>query len=117
MKTEYPYITKRGNKAKKSDLEFLPLDFEPFAETDRTIEKNDSKKVVGEILQHLTVKEQTIIKLRFGIPPMKDGGHTLEEVGQMYGVTRDRIRQIEARALRKLRHPKHIPDYSILYGA
>ena len=51
----------------------------------------------------LTPREEKIIKMRFGL---EDGSeHTLEEVGQNFAVTRERIRQIEAKALRKLRHP------------
>jgi len=51
----------------------------------------------------LTPREERVIKMRFGL---EDGTeHTLEEVGQKFGVTRERIRQIEAKALRKLRHP------------
>jgi RNA polymerase primary sigma factor len=56
-----------------------------------------------QILNTLTPREERIIKMRFGL---EDGTeHTLEEVGQNFGVTRERIRQIEAKALRKLRHP------------
>jgi len=56
---------------------------------------------INEILQKLSPREQKILKLRFGL---EDGqGHTLEEVGQEFGVTRERIRQIEAKALEKLR--------------
>lgn len=56
-----------------------------------------------EILNQLTPREQEVLKMRFGL---EDGvSHTLEEVGQHFGVTRERIRQIEAKALRKLRHP------------
>jgi RNA polymerase primary sigma factor len=49
------------------------------------------------------VREANILKMRFGID--MNSGHTLEEVGAQFGVTRERIRQIEAKALRKLRHP------------
>jgi RNA polymerase primary sigma factor len=57
----------------------------------------------AEILKSLSAREEKIIRLRFG---MDDGSeHTLEEVGQNFSVTRERIRQIEAKALRKLRHP------------
>jgi len=51
----------------------------------------------------LSPKEREILRLRFGIGA--DGEHTLEEVGERFRVTRERIRQIEAKALRKLRHP------------
>ncbi len=70
------------------------------------------KKHVREILDHLTEREREVLEMRFGL---KDGeGHTLEEVGQAFGVTRERIRQIEAKALRKLRHPfrsRQLRDY------
>jgi DNA-directed RNA polymerase sigma subunit (sigma70/sigma32) len=56
-----------------------------------------------KILSTLTSGEETILKMRFGIN--EKGGHTLEEVGKGFDVTRERIRQIEAKALRKLRHP------------
>src|SRR5574337_1009018 len=56
-----------------------------------------------QVLETLTEREQKILKLRFGLGDGRD--HTLEEVGQQFDVTRERIRQIEAKALRKLRHP------------
>ncbi len=56
-----------------------------------------------EVLKTLTEREKKVLKLRFGIGDGRD--HTLEEVGQQFDVTRERIRQIEAKALRKLRHP------------
>ena len=52
----------------------------------------------------LTPREEKVIKMRFGLGP-NGSEHTLEEVGQHFAVTRERIRQIEAKALRKLRHP------------
>ena len=61
------------------------------------------KKQTESVLKTLTPREEKIIKMRFGLD---DGSeHTLEEVGQSFAVTRERIRQIEAKALRKLRHP------------
>ena len=61
------------------------------------------RDVVKDILDSLTPREEKVIKMRFGVG---DGSeHTLEEVGQSFAVTRERIRQIEAKALRKLRHP------------
>jgi RNA polymerase primary sigma factor len=60
---------------------------------------------VSSILTSLSPREGRVIQLRFGL---KDGrAHTLDEVGRKFGVTRERIRQIEAKALRKLRHPRH----------
>ena len=57
----------------------------------------------ASLLKTLTPREEKVIKLRFGL---EDGSeHTLEEVGHSFEVTRERIRQIEAKALRKLRHP------------
>jgi RNA polymerase primary sigma factor len=61
------------------------------------------KEYTSQVLRTLTPREERVIKMRFG---MEDGSeHTLEEVGQSFQVTRERIRQIEAKALRKLRHP------------
>jgi RNA polymerase primary sigma factor len=61
------------------------------------------KDMTEEVLNTLTPREERIIKMRFGL---EDGTErTLEEVGKKFGVTRERIRQIEAKALRKLRHP------------
>ena len=69
-------------------------------------------EALGEILNTLTDREADVLRLRFG---MFDGKtHTLEEVGQIFGVTRERIRQIENKAIRKLRHPsraKKIRDF------
>ncbi len=61
------------------------------------------KEQTSSVLKTLTPREEKVIKMRFGL---EDGSeHTLEEVGQSFAVTRERIRQIEAKALRKLRHP------------
>jgi RNA polymerase primary sigma factor len=61
------------------------------------------RRVTTETLASLTPREERIVRMRFGIG--LDGDHTLEEVGKQFSVTRERIRQIEAKALRKLRHP------------
>jgi RNA polymerase primary sigma factor len=67
---------------------------------------------LDNVLDTLTDREKRVLELRFGI---EDGRpRTLEEVGKEFGVTRERIRQIEAKALRKLRHPsrsKKLKDY------
>ncbi len=61
------------------------------------------KEMTDNVLKTLTPREERVIKMRFGLDNGSD--HTLEEVGQNFAVTRERIRQIEAKALRKLRHP------------
>ena len=70
------------------------------------------KDEIAEVLETLTEREEKVIRLRFGLEDGKS--RTLEEVGQLFGVTRERIRQIEAKALRKLRHPsrsRKLKDY------
>lgn len=70
------------------------------------------KDEISNVLLTLTEREEKVIRLRFGLEDGKS--RTLEEVGQMFGVTRERIRQIEAKALRKLRHPsrsRKLKDY------
>jgi RNA polymerase primary sigma factor len=62
------------------------------------------REITDEVLATLTPREEKVIKMRFGLG-LSGSEHTLEEVGQHFAVTRERIRQIEAKALRKLRHP------------
>ena len=64
---------------------------------------NNLKNIAVKVLSTLTTREEKVLKLRFGIDEKSD--HTLEEVGKEFNVTRERIRQIEAKALRKLKHP------------
>ena len=64
---------------------------------------SDLGEQVRKALSTLTPREEKILRMRFGVGEKSD--HTLEEVGQDFHVTRERIRQIEAKALRKLRHP------------
>lgn len=74
-------------------------DFSPS----EAVASSDLKKRVREMLKTLSPREEKVIKMRFGIDVASE--HTLEEVGKDFSVTRERIRQIEVKALRKLRHP------------
>ena len=89
-----------------------------FIEDDKTVAPSDSvsttmlKETLLNVLNSLTPREEKVLRLRYGV----DDGRprTLEEVGKEFNVTRERIRQIEAKALRKLRHPsrsKHLKDF------
>jgi RNA polymerase primary sigma factor len=72
----------------------------PAETTDRALLRDEVRKV----LSNLTLRERQVIELRFGL--VDDHDHTLEEVGKKLKVTRERVRQIEERAIRKLRHPQ-----------
>jgi RNA polymerase primary sigma factor len=78
----------------ENENEFSPSD---------TVANTDLKERVREVLKTLTPREEKVLKMRFGIDVASE--HTLEEVGKDFSVTRERIRQIEVKALRKLRHP------------
>ena len=72
----------------------------PTEITDQQLLREEIRNVLGQ----LTVRERQVIELRFGL--IDDHDHTLEEVGKKLKVTRERVRQIEERAIRKLRHPQ-----------
>jgi len=67
------------------------------------LKKQELKEVMSTVLSSLTPREERVLRLRFGINLNKD--YTLEEVGKIINVNRERVRQIEAKALRKLKHP------------
>jgi RNA polymerase primary sigma factor len=69
---------------------------------DAAIQSN-LRETTTRILASLTAREERVLRMRFGLGTNRD--HTLEEVGLQFSVTRERIRQIEAKALRKLKHP------------
>lgn len=80
---------------------------------EESAEENSLQMEINKQLQTLNEREQKIIEMRFGLNNGKQ--HTLEQVGNYFGLTRERIRQIEAKALRKLRHPnrsKYLVDYA-----
>jgi RNA polymerase primary sigma factor len=81
----------------------------PYAD----VEKNMLSEKMLEILQTLKPREEQVIRMRFGIGFERD--HTLEEVGRHLLITRERVRQIEANALRKLKHPKRLRELKILH--
>ncbi len=78
----------------ENDKDFSPAE---------TVANSDLKERVREVLKTLAPREEKVLKMRFGIDVASE--HTLEEVGKDFSVTRERIRQIEVKALRKLRHP------------
>jgi len=78
----------------ENENEFSPADM---------VANSDLKEQVREVLKTLTPREEKVLKMRFGIDVASE--HTLEEVGKDFSVTRERIRQIEVKALRKLKHP------------
>jgi RNA polymerase primary sigma factor len=85
-----------------SHLGDLIEDRNAIAPIDAMIQSN-LRETTTRVLASLTPREERIVRMRFGLGMNSD--HTLEEVGQQFSVTRERIRQIEAKALRKLRHP------------
>jgi RNA polymerase primary sigma factor len=89
----------------ESELEDFIGDKEHPSPYDGAEKKEVSEQLLG-ILQTLTPREEKVIRMRFGIGVERD--HTLEEVGRHLSVTRERVRQIEAKALRKLKHPSRI---------
>ena len=76
---------------------------ENTASPDEATISDSLKEAIGDLLSSLTPREAKVLRMRFGIDMNTD--HTLEDVGKQFGVTRERIRQIEAKALRKLKHP------------
>ncbi len=78
-------------------------------------EKNEISDQILMILKTLTPKEEKVIRMRFGIGVDRD--HTLEEVGRHLSITRERVRQIEAKALRKLKHPSRLRALRVLTTA
>ena len=84
------------------DLDPKNLDRKSHARIE-TLAARKGRETATRVLASLTPREERVLRMRFGIGMNTD--HTLEEVGQQFSVTRERIRQIEAKALRKLKHP------------
>jgi RNA polymerase primary sigma factor len=85
-----------------SHLGDLIEDKDAIQPIDAMIQSN-LRETTTRVLASLTAREERVVRMRFGLGMNSD--HTLEEVGQQFSVTRERIRQIEAKALRKLKHP------------
>ncbi len=91
-----------GDAPVGEDTTFLALTIDPGESAFDIVAYRELQERFRDVLATLTPREERIVRMRFGIGLDRD--HTLESVGQEYGVTRERIRQIEAKALRKLRH-------------
>jgi len=114
VRTGRQFLHETGREATPEDLE-TPIGDEEDSHLGDFIEDKNAvipvdaaiqsnlKETVTRVLASLTPREERVLRMRFGIGMNTD--HTLEEVGQQFSVTRERIRQIEAKALRKLKHP------------
>lgn len=87
-------------------VEFIPSDAHFGDVVIHEVEQNNLREKIDEVLTDLSDQEQQVLRMRFGL--YDDTPKTLEEIGKVFGVTRERIRQIEAKAIRKLRHPSRL---------
>ena len=101
-------LSEKGKKEDFLDKETIPLEYVydladdgPTAED--AVNLSELKNKITKTLAKLTPREERVLRMRLGIGLKTD--YTLEEIGQEFSVTKDRIRQIEAKALRKLKHP------------
>ncbi len=104
---------KRSVQVNEAEMKFM-LEQSPTKLLDEVIEFDEKKKFLNASLNTLVNREQKVLDLRFGLNGEME--HTLEETSQIIGVTRERVRQIEAKALRKLRNPKRVPELHQLMG-
>ncbi|HSQ87667.1 sigma-70 family RNA polymerase sigma factor [Romboutsia sp.] len=94
-------------------VEFIPSDAHFGDVVMREVEQNNLREKIEELLIGLSEQEQRVLRMRFGLDD--DTPKTLEEIGKVFGVTRERIRQIEAKAIRKLRHPSRLKQLKHFY--
>lgn len=87
-------------------VEFIPSDAHFGDVVIHEVEQNNLREKIDEVLTDLSDQEQQVLRMRFGLDD--DTPKTLEEIGKVFGVTRETIRQIEAKAIRKLRHPSRL---------
>ena len=101
----HTYLKSGGKTLPKGELKDFIKD-EKAVSPENDAAKNELLDRIDEVLSNLSEREAQVIRLRFGID---DGyAHTLDQIGRTFGVSRERIRQIEERALNKLRHPVRI---------
>ena len=94
-------------------VEFIPSDSNFSDVVIHEVEQKNLREKIDEILKSLGDQEQRVLRMRFGLDD--DIPKTLEEIGKVFGVTRERIRQIEAKAIRKLRHPSRLKQLKHFY--
>lgn len=94
-------------------VEFIPSDANLDDVVIHEVEKKNLREKIDELLTGLNDQEQKVLRMRFGLDD--DDPKTLEEIGKVFGVTRERIRQIEAKAIRKLRHPSRLKQLKNFY--
>jgi RNA polymerase sigma factor (sigma-70 family) len=98
------YFIEEENKGETVDPETIEELIE-YKTAEDIVSRDEDDAYIRNILDSLSPREAKVLRLRFGIDVADQTDYTLEEVGKMYDVTRERIRQIEAKALRKMRHP------------
>lgn len=96
------------------ELPCPPRDYQEWVDPEEELSKKEMADVVGGVLEGLTPREAKVLYLRFGIGLTQD--YTLDEVGVYFDVTRERIRQIEAKAIRKIKHPSRSDKLRELLG-
>lgn len=94
-------------------VEFIPSDAYFGDVVMHEVEQHNLREKIEELLTGLSDQEQKVLRMRFGLDD--DVPKTLEEIGKVFGVTRERIRQIEAKAIRKLRHPSRLKQLKHFY--
>ena len=104
-----------GNPSVAATVNELSLADHRFESPFDRIVAEERRKKTASVLRTIPPREESIIKMRFGLGDASE--HTLEEIGQHHKLTRERIRQLEARALRKLKHPSRVRPLVALWGA
>ena len=94
-------------------VEFIPSDANLDDVVIHEVEQKNLREKIDELLMGLNDQEQKVLRMRFGLDD--DDPKTLDELGKVFGVTRERIRQIEAKAIRKLRHPSRLKQLKNFY--